>query len=117
MNEMLIDEVNEYEPGTYHYGNPHRFAFAPKSLRSKPPPPTREERERGAGPPPRREQYTMYGRPDIHFQNDRANWYEKFTGVSLEGTLAEQNEAFDVVARRFRNYNDGRADIRERLRD
>ena len=111
--------MNEYEPGTYHYGNPYRFAFRPKSLRSKPPPPTREERERAAGPPPRREQYYMgaVAGEAKRFQDDRATWYEAFTGEPLAGSLTEQNEKFDVVARRFRNYNDGRADIRERLRN
>ena len=29
---------------------------------------------------------------------------------------AQQNEEFDIIARRLRDYNDGRADIRERLR-
>ena len=82
-----------------------------------PPPPTRDERERAAGPPPRREQY-VGAMGDKRFQNDRAAWYEAFTGTSLGGdTLSLQNEEFDVVARRFRNYNDGRATIRQRLTD
>ena len=84
-----------------------------------PRPPTRDERERAAGPPPRREQY-YFGAVagDKRFQNDRAAWYEAFTGTSLGGdTLSLQNEEFDVVARRFRNYNDGRATIRQRLTD
>ena len=51
------------------------------------------------------------------FQDDRATWYEAFTGEPLAGSLTEQNEKFDVVARRFRNYNDGRATIRQRLTD
>ena len=53
---------------------------------------------------------------DEAFQDDRATWYEAFTGTPLGGdTLAQQNEEFDIVARRFRNYNDGRAAIRQRL--
>ena len=38
------------------------------------------------------------------------------TGEPLAGSLTEQNEKFDVVGRRFRNYNDGRAP-RQRLTD
>ena len=54
---------------------------------------------------------------DKSFQDDRASWYEAFTGNALRGdTLAQQNEQFDIIARRFRDYTDGRADIRERLR-
>ena len=37
-------------------------------------------------------------------------WYEHVTGDSLDGlSLAEQRERVDVIARRFRVYNDGRA--------
>ena len=90
---------------------------SPQPLQHGPPPPTRDERERAAGPPPRREQY-VGAMGDKRFQNDRAAWYEAFTGTSLGGdTLSLQNEEFDVVARRFRNYNDGRATIRQRLTD
>ena len=49
---------------------------------------------------------------DEHFQSDRAEWYQAFTGVPmpgvLEADLSRQNEAFDVIARRFRAYSDGR---------
>ena len=75
------------------------------------------ERERAAGPPPLREHYVTGAVGDESFQADRASWYEALTGYSLRGdTLAQQNEEFDIIARRFRDYNDGRADIRERLR-
>ena len=44
------------------------------------------------------------------FHKDRAVWYEHVTGDSLDGlSLAEQRERVDVIARRFRVYNDGRA--------
>ena len=44
------------------------------------------------------------------FHKDRAVWYEHVTGDSLDGlSLAEQMERVDVIARRFRVYNDGRA--------
>ena len=40
-------------------------------------------------------------------------WYRKITcsaehpdGLTLEGTVAEQNELFDAIARRFRQYTD-----------
>ena len=92
---------------------------SPQPLLHGPRPPTREERERAAGPPPRREQYyfgAVIGEAK-RFQDDRATWYEAFTGEPLAGSLTEQNEKFDVVARRFRNYNDGRATIRQRLTD
>ena len=35
----------------------------------------------------------------------------------LGGSLAEQNEKFDVVSRRFRGYSDGRVTRRERMED
>ena len=36
-------------------------------------------------------------------------WYEHVTGESLEGlSLTEQWERVDVIARRFRDYTDGR---------
>ena len=92
---------------------------SPQPLLHGPRPPTREERERAAGPPPRREQYyfgAVIGEAK-RFQDDRATWYEAFTGEPLAGSLTEQNEKFDVVARRFRNYNDGRTTIRQRLTD
>ena len=62
-------------------------------------------------PPPRRED-ERYGaladnaEGDEDFRTDRTVWYE---GESLEGlSLAEQRECVDVIARRFRAYNDGR---------
>ena len=87
----------------------------------RPPPRTHkelvEERERAAGLPPRREQYGEGAAGDAAFQGDRAKWYEAFTGEPLAGSLAEQNEKFDVVARLFREYNDGRVTRRERMED
>ena len=70
-----------------------------------------------AGLPPRREQYGEGAAGDAAFQGDRAEWYEAFTGEPLAGSLAEQNEKFDGVARRFREYNDGRVTRRERMED
>ena len=70
--------------------------------------------ERIAGPPPRREQAKYGPRGDIEgdnkFRRDRAEWYENFTGRSIdEVSLHEQNELCDVIARRFREYTDSRA--------
>ena len=64
-------------------------------------------------PPPRRSDYPTgrrvgnEGRKQYH--NDRAEWYRKVTGHELTGELAEQNELFDTIARRYRTYNDDRA--------
>ena len=66
-------------------------------------------------PPPRRddERYGLLAdnsQGDEAFRADRAVWYEHVTGESLDGlTLGEQWECVDVIARRFRAYNDGRA--------
>ena len=47
---------------------------------------------------------------DEAFRKDRAVWYEHVTGESLDGlSVAEQWERVDAVARRFREYTDGRA--------
>ena len=55
---------------------------------------------------------------DPHLR-ETLSWYKAFTGVPLPGSseadphgqvdIAKQNEAFDVIARRFRAYTDGRA--------
>ena len=65
-------------------------------------------------PPPCRED-TRYGprsnnqEGDARFHKDRAVWYENVTGDSLEGMcLTEQCERVDSIARRFRQYTDGR---------
>ena len=65
-------------------------------------------------PPPRRED-ERYGplagnrEGDEAFRMDRAVWYENVTGDSLvELSLTDQWERVDVVARRFREYSDGR---------
>ena len=69
----------------------------------------RQRREQAAGPPPRREddQY-QHANGDEQFRSERALWYRAFTGRQLTGSLGEQNEEFDDVARRFRAYSDGR---------
>lgn len=74
----------------------------------------RKERERAAGPPPYREEARFGPRGDAAgdelFRNERAAWYERFTGCSIKGlSLQEQNTLCDVVERRFRAYTDGRA--------
>ena len=47
---------------------------------------------------------------DEAFRADRAAWYERATGDSLDGrSLAEQRRLCDAIARRFRAYSDGRA--------
>jgi hypothetical protein len=83
----------------------------------------REERElrdrkermtRANIPPPHRED-ERYGplagnrEGDEAFRKDRAVWYGHVTGESLEGlSLTKQWERVDVIARRFRDYSDGR---------
>ena len=43
------------------------------------------------------------------FRKDRLTWYEAFTGRSIaDVSLQEQNELCDAIARRFREYSDGR---------
>ena len=66
------------------------------------PPPYREDARYGA--------LTNNSSRNEAFHKDRAVWYEHVTGDSLDGlSLAEQRERVDVIARRFRVYNDGRA--------
>lgn len=73
----------------------------------------RKQRELAAGPPPRRE-HAKYGprgdaAGDEIFRADREKWYACFTGRSIaDATLQEQNEVCDAIARRFREYTDGR---------
>ena len=102
-----------------HVRRGRRVSFTEPPPTARPPPTTHEERvkerERAAGLPPRREHYGDCD--DAVFQGDRAEWYKAFTGEPLTGSLAEQNEKFDVVARRFRVYNDGRVTRRERMED
>ena len=50
------------------------------------------------------------------FQRERSKWYRLATrnsehpqGLELVGSLAEQNTQYDIIARRFRAYSDGRA--------
>ena len=117
-HEQLVDRVNGFLPGTaspwFGLDQP-----GPPPPTARPPPTTHEERvkerERAAGLPPRREHYGDCD--DAVFQGDRAEWYKAFTGEPLTGSLAEQNEKFDVVARRFREYSDGRVTRRERMED
>ena len=81
----------------------------------------REERERlermtrANLPPPHRDDaryapLVSNAAGDEAFRKDRAVWYEHVTGESLDGlSVAEQWERVDAVARRFREYTDGRA--------
>ena len=74
---------------------------------------SRWARERATGPPPRREEPRFGPRGDAAgdqlFRDKRAEWYQKFTGRSIEGvSLRDQNELCDKYARRFRDYSDGR---------
>ena len=81
--------------------------------------PTREERECAAGPPPRRsdESYPAGREGDDAFRADRRSWFQRFTGESLRGDLAQQNEQCDAIARRFRGYSDGRLTVWDRWAD
>ena len=70
-------------------------------------------RELAAGAPPRRElpKYGHRGDPkgDELFRLDREDWYARFTGRSIADlSVSEQNDLCDIIARRFREYNDGR---------
>ena len=74
----------------------------------------RKERERAAGRPPYRDQprYGPRGVPagDELFREERAAWYEAFTGRSIAAaSLQEQNDLCDAIERRFRAYTDGRS--------
>ena len=49
------------------------------------------------------------------FHRERKKWFKRATrshdhpdGIELAGSLAEQNTQYDIVARRFRTYSDGR---------
>ena len=77
---------------------------------------TRPERERAAGPPPRRDDdcYLLGTAGDEAFRAARCEWFQRFTGVPLEGSLATQNEQCDAIARRFRGYSDGRPTVWDR---
>ena len=71
-----------------------------------PPPPVDDEPIR---PPPKRASHATGKRGRRAFHRERRVWYERATGRKLTGTLAEENEQFDKVARRFRAYTDYRA--------
>ena len=64
-------------------------------------------------PPPRRRSYSRGDEGRQQFRDERADWYRRITrsdehpeGLALEGTVAEQNELFDAIARRYRQYTD-----------
>ena len=74
----------------------------------------RKERESAAGRPPYREEPHFGPKGDAAgnklFREERAAWYEKFTGRSItNASLQEQNELCGAIARRFRTYTDGRS--------
>ena len=74
-----------------------------------------KQRERHTGPPPSRDEPRFGPRGDAVgdqlFREQRAAWYHQFTGKSIAGiSLQEQNELCDAIARRFREYNDGRTE-------
>ena len=55
-------------------------------------------------PPPRRSQYPSGTAGRKRFRDDRTQWYFERTGKQLEdkGNIAQQNAAFDLLARNFR---------------
>ena len=59
--------------------------------------------------PPKRGEYARGKRGRRAFHRARREWYEQATGEKLDGTLEEENEQFDKVARRYRAYSDYRA--------
>ena len=69
----------------------------------------RHARAQSAGPPPSRKHYTSA----TQFRAVRSRWYQHFTGNLLEqsGSPAEQQSAFDAVARSWRAYSDGRRSL------
>ncbi|MDC0526057.1 hypothetical protein OAO87_03565 [bacterium] len=115
-NEIMIERVLGGWTRDEMYGYA-RSSTLPR--RREPAPPSdaelRRAREHAAGPPPRCEDYA----DDARFRAVRAAWYKAFTGVPLAGSseadphgqvdIAKQNDAFDLIARRFRAYTDGRA--------
>ena len=73
-----------------------------------PDPPKRSDFPRGRGA------VGKAGREAFHCE--RKKWFKLATrcpehpdGVELEGSLAEQNTRYDIIARRFRTYSDGRS--------
>ena len=76
----------------------------------QPPPPFDE-------PPPMRAEYPHGNEGRAQYHVARAEWYRKITrGKELTGDLAEQNELFDKIARRYREYTDSRRKRKERAR-
>lgn len=60
--------------------------------------------------PPRRSHFTR-GTPGRRaFRRERAEWYMLATGIELEGSVAEQHEAFHDVTRKFRAYSGHRSE-------
>ena len=54
-------------------------------------------------PPPQRADYELGNEHERRqFHKDRKVWYLHHTGTALTGSLTEQNEAFDLVARNYR---------------
>ena len=83
-----------------------RYAQGESVPHMKPPAPLSDP-----GPPPRREQYELDNHDQRRrFHMDRADWYFRRTGLTLpgypDGSLAEQNDAFDILARNYRERSD-----------
>ena len=67
-------------------------------------------------PPPHRDDYGPLAnnpRGDRAFRRERAKWFQERTGKPLAGSLAEQNEVFDALARSYRvdNTRSGRPGV------
>ena len=67
--------------------------------------------------PPRRSAFPRGEEGRAKFRSKRAAWYHQVTGACLAGDVAEQNELFDKIARRYRAYSDGRLTEREARMD
>ena len=63
-------------------------------------------------PPPNRSNFPLGAVGRKNFRQARAVWYRKVANSELCGDVAEQNDLFDRVARRYRAYSDGRLGTR-----
>ena len=64
-------------------------------------------------PPPRRSDFDGGSEGRAQYHAARAEWYRNITrsaqqpdGMALDGSLADQNDLFDRIARRYRQYSD-----------
>ena len=96
-------QVGQHATLSFHDSSLHADAPAGRSSYSA----RRSVRARVAGQPPRRKEYDC----DHAYRRDRACWFERYTGKSLEGDLAHQQRMYDATVRAWRAYSDGRRSL------